>query len=97
MPYIKRDLEDKIITLSKEYSCILITGPRQVGKTTVLRQFMDDVNLDEVLFAGFDSQQEENAYRVISSFREHLPKKHEQAVNFLSQNPPCPFGYDFNA
>lgn len=75
----------------------MITGPRQVGKTIVLRQFMDDVNLDEVLFAGFDSQQEENAYRVISYFREYLPKKHEQTVNFLSRNPPCPFGYDFNA
>jgi len=74
MTYIKRDLEDKIVALSKEYSCILITGPRQVGKTTVLRQLMDDVNLDEVLFAEFDSQQEENAYHVISSFREYLPK-----------------------
>ena len=42
MAYIKRDIEDKIISLSKEYSCILITGPRQVGKTTVLRQLMDD-------------------------------------------------------
>lgn len=52
MAYIKRDLEDKIIALSKEYSCILITGPRQVGKTTVLRQLMDDdreyVTLDDL-------------------------------------------------
>ncbi len=38
MGYIKRDLESKILTLSKEYACILITGPRQVGKTTVLKQ-----------------------------------------------------------
>lgn len=42
----------KIISLSKEYSCILITGPRQVGKTTVLRQLMDDdreyVTLDDM-------------------------------------------------
>lgn len=37
MKYIKRDLEEKIIALSKEYSCLLVTGPRQVGKTTVLR------------------------------------------------------------
>lgn len=52
MAYIKRDIEDKIIALSKEYSCILITGPRQVGKTTVLRQLMDDkreyVTLDDM-------------------------------------------------
>ena len=41
MSYIKRDIEEKIIALSKEYACILITGPRQVGKTTVLKQLMD--------------------------------------------------------
>ena len=40
MNYIKRDIEDKIISLSKEYACVLITGPRQVGKTTVLKQIM---------------------------------------------------------
>lgn len=52
MAYIKRDLESKILTLSQEYSCILITGPRQVGKTTVLRQLMDTdreyVTLDDL-------------------------------------------------
>lgn len=52
MSYIKRDIEKKILALSKEYSCILITGPRQVGKTTVLKQLMDDnreyVTLDDM-------------------------------------------------
>lgn len=52
MAYIKRDIEDKIISLSREYSCILITGPRQVGKTTVLCQLMDEnreyVTLDDL-------------------------------------------------
>lgn len=40
MNYIKRDLEDKILSLSEDYSCLLITGLRQVGKTTVLRRLM---------------------------------------------------------
>lgn len=52
MNYIKRDLEEKIISLSKEYSCILVTGPRQVGKTTVMKELMDDnreyVTLDDL-------------------------------------------------
>ena len=52
MAYIKRDIEEKIISLSKEYACILITGPRQVGKTTVLRQLMAEdreyVTLDDM-------------------------------------------------
>ncbi len=37
MSYIKRDLEKKILDLSKEYASLLLTGPRQVGKTTMLR------------------------------------------------------------
>ena len=52
MAYIKRDIEEKIISLSKEYACILMTGPRQVGKTTVLRQLMTEereyVTLDDM-------------------------------------------------
>ena len=52
MTYIERDLEPKILSLSKEYSAILITGPRQVGKTTILRQLMQKdrayVTLDDL-------------------------------------------------
>ena len=51
MVYIKRDLEEKILAITKEYSCILITGPRQVGKTTVLKNLMQEdrkyVSLDD--------------------------------------------------
>ena len=37
MPYIERDLKERILKTSSEYACILVTGPRQVGKTTLLR------------------------------------------------------------
>ncbi len=52
MDYIKREIEEKIKTLSTEYACILVTGPRQVGKTTMLKQIMEEnreyVSLDDL-------------------------------------------------
>ena len=41
MQYIHRDLENKIRELGEDYACILITGPRQVGKTTLFKKMMD--------------------------------------------------------
>ena len=38
--YIKRDMESLVLSLSEEYSCILISGPRQVGKSTMLQHIM---------------------------------------------------------
>lgn len=32
MSYIKRTLEKRITEISQEYSCLLLIGPRQVGK-----------------------------------------------------------------
>lgn len=37
MAYISRHMEEQILSLSKSYSAILVTGPRQAGKTTMLR------------------------------------------------------------
>ena len=38
MNYIKRHLEERVLELSKSYSAILVTGPRQAGKTTMLHE-----------------------------------------------------------
>lgn len=38
MPYIKRAAEDTIIRISKMFPILLVTGPRQVGKTTLLQR-----------------------------------------------------------
>lgn len=43
-------------------------------------QVIDNVNLDEVLFVGFDSQQEENADRVISSFRQFIDENRDEII-----------------
>ncbi|MHB8171747.1 MAG: ATP-binding protein [Thermincolia bacterium] len=40
MSYIKRDMEKIVVELSVQYPAILITGPRQVGKTTMLHNLM---------------------------------------------------------
>lgn len=58
MDYIKRDMENLIIELSSEYSCILITGPRQVGKSTMLEHI--DANRNRVTL---DDLQERNLAR----------------------------------
>lgn len=35
-------------------------------------QIIDNINLDQVIFAGYDTQKEENADRVIATFREFI-------------------------
>lgn len=41
MKYLTRNLEDVIRQVTGEYPVILVTGPRQVGKTTMLRKLME--------------------------------------------------------
>ena len=46
MRFIERDLKSKIIELNKEYSAILITGARQVGKSTLFKNIMEEIHAD---------------------------------------------------
>lgn len=52
MGYITRDMETLVGELTKEYSCILVCGPRQVGKTTMLKNIMAEnrsvISLDDL-------------------------------------------------
>lgn len=41
MKYIKRSLESVVEQVTKEYPVVLVTGPRQVGKTTMLQKLME--------------------------------------------------------
>lgn len=45
MKYIKRAMEDVFVNMDKQFPVILITGPRQVGKTTMLKNLMDNENI----------------------------------------------------
>ncbi len=44
MEYIPRHMEERILELSQSYSAILVTGPRQAGKTTMLRSLAKKEN-----------------------------------------------------
>ena len=46
MKYIRRAMEKTFLRLIKEFPAILITGPRQVGKTTMLLKLMNEENIN---------------------------------------------------
>ena len=48
MEYIRRTLEQKILEISADYSCLLLIGPRQVGKTTMLEHLMEGTGRQKV-------------------------------------------------
>lgn len=43
-------------------------------------QIIDNVNIDSVVFAGFDAQQEENAQRVIQAFRDFIEANKDEII-----------------
>ena len=45
MRYIRRAMEDTFLRLSKEYAALLLTGPRQAGKTTMLQKLAQEENI----------------------------------------------------
>lgn len=44
MNYIVRNLESVVEQVTKDYPVVLVTGPRQVGKTTMLQKLMEGTN-----------------------------------------------------
>lgn len=73
--YIKRAVEDTFMKLSKQFPAILITGPRQVGKTTMLKKLMDDESLGR-------------AYVTLDDLSERQLAKNDPALFFQIHKPP---------
>ena len=53
MEYISRNLETVVMQVTREFPAVLVTGPRQVGKTTMLQKLMEGtdrkyVSLDDL-------------------------------------------------
>lgn len=51
MNYITRSLESVVNQVTKEYPVVLVTGPRQVGKTTMLQKLMEGTDRRYVTLA----------------------------------------------
>lgn len=56
MNYIPRTLEKKIKEISREYACVLVTGPRQVGKSTMLQHLMEGSGRKRVTLDNTDER-----------------------------------------
>lgn len=49
-PYVHRDVEPRILTAAEQFPVVVVTGPRQTGKSTLLRELFPDstyVTLDD--------------------------------------------------
>ena len=56
MEYIKRDIEEIISEIMSSYAALILTGPRQVGKSTTLRKLIN-IEYTEVTLDDFEARQ----------------------------------------
>ena len=74
MKYISRNLETVVSQLTKEYPVVLLTGPRQVGKTTMLKKLMENTN------RGYVSLDDLNARNLAKSDPELFLQLHKPPI-----------------
>jgi len=77
MNYIKRNMETIFLRLNQQYPAILITGPRQVGKTTMLKELMKKEGLNR-------------NYVTLDDYNERALAKQDPKM-FLQLHPPPVF------
>ena len=75
MEYISRHMESRILELSKFYSAILLTGPRQAGKTTMLQELAEKENIGR-------------AYVTLDDLAERDMAKNDPALFLQLHKPP---------
>lgn len=68
-------MEDNFIELNKQFPVILITGPRQVGKTTMLKNLMEKENIGRT-------------YVTLDNLTERQMAKKDPALFFQIHKPP---------
>ncbi len=56
MMYVHRDIEEKFLKIAGRYPVVALVGPRQAGKTTMLKNLMKGYNASYVLFDDPDAR-----------------------------------------
>lgn len=75
MDYIKRNMENVFLRLNEQYPVILITGPRQVGKTTMLQELTA-------------RERRDRTYVSLDDLNERALAKTDPAMFFQLHKPP---------
>ena len=75
MVYISRHMESRVLELSRSFSAILLTGPRQAGKTTMLRRLAEQ-------------ESRGRRYVTLDDLTERELAKHDPALFLQLHRPP---------
>ncbi len=78
MTYIKRAVEDTIVRVSNMFPVLLVTGPRQVGKTTLLQKLSDEQKENSI----------ERKYVTLDDPDARYLAKHDPALFLQRYTPP---------
>lgn len=92
--YIKRHAEKTVEQLSKMFGAVLVAGPRQVGKTTMLEKLTGDINKvtldDPIIWAGAEEESgtffKDNPPPVFVDEIQKAPKLFEQIKMILDRD-----------
>ena len=88
--YIKRHAEKTVEQLSKMFGAVLVAGPRQVGKTTMLDQLTGKMNratLDDPIVRA-SAEEESCTFFKDNPFLGQNPKKYVGSRKILTLSDP---------
>ena len=83
MAYIKRTLEKKVLEISEDYACLLLIGPRQVGKTTMLEHLMEGTDRRKVTLDDMENR------RLAGTDPDAFILVDDKGNDFFKQLKPC--------
>ena len=84
MDYISRALEDRLRRYEKAYKATLVTGARQVGKSTLLKKVFPDrkyVSLDDPFL---EQQAKQSIFLAFITFKLNIAKQFFGPLHFIN-------------